>query len=79
MKKCPYCWEKIQDQAKKCKHCWEFLKEKPKQESRQMTILKGFIFWIVIFAWIIQLLLWNAMSGTFTLIVWVIGIIVALK
>lgn len=33
MKKCPYCSEDIQDEAKKCRFCWEFLENTEQNEE----------------------------------------------
>jgi len=33
MKKCPFCWEKIQNEAKKCRFCWERIKIKEEKKE----------------------------------------------
>ncbi len=58
MKKCEYCAEKVQEDAKKCKHCGEWLQkdeEHPKvkqaedHSSKESQKLEGFSGWLGLF------------------------------
>lgn len=37
MKKCPYCWEGIQDQAKKCRFCGERINNNDKETEKNVS------------------------------------------
>jgi hypothetical protein len=58
MKKCEYCAEEVQEDAKKCKHCGEWLQkdeEQPKakqtkdQPKKEPQKLEGFSGWLALF------------------------------
>ena len=68
MKKCPFCWEKIQSEARKCRHCWEWLdfqKNEKIYTSRTDSIniwikwIKKYWIGIVVVLWIVWIWIYN--------------------
>lgn len=87
MKRCPYCDEKIQNNAKKCKHCWERIKEsdiidvdeKEKKPNIVIRVSRFILFIIscIIFSYLTFLFVWLLLLlfsqlDIVRLIVWII-------
>lgn len=52
MKKCPYCSEEIQDDAKKCRHCGEYLDKTNSNEEKTIQEIQpskmNYLVWFIV-------------------------------